>query len=400
MFLPIGIDLFGASIPAQPLGTEISYYIYAETTNGLSTTHPANAPIAMHSFIIAPEVNLDVWGSPNEIGLVTPDYGASSYPSGVVVHASASAVTPESAGHRYASGGWIGANDVPASGLSNSVSFLIKRDSAIFWRWISQYSLTQTSSVPGIINITNWWEEATMATTITAELDVVQSSISYHFAEWHVDGLRMPDSNSIAINPVVDLVMETSHVATAVYLPIDEDSDLDGLPDWWERYYFGSLLPTGEDDPDNDGYLNVEEFEDRSNPRDPLSFPAGPTISHTPLVAIESNPAPWKVTAVVTDNNAVDSVILRWRRNGLNWRQVVMVTNSVENQYSANIPAPGLFGDSFEYVIQATDIAGYYAEDGPHNIFVAYPVIDLLQTNIFDFVMLKNSLTNRSLISF
>lgn len=394
LMVNVSNDIYSSSIPAYSLGTEVSYYIYAETSNSLSTVDPIDAPVTMHSFIVAPPVRLDVWGSPGEIGVVNPDYGASVYPSGLVVHASASAVTPENMGHRYASGGWLGANDVPAEGVSNSVTFVIGRNSAMFWKWISQYSLVQTSSVSGIINTTNWCEESSYATSITAAVEVINKSVSYHFAEWQVDGLRQPGATNIAVNPVIGLLMETSHVATAVYLPTDEDSDIDGLPDWWERYYFGSLLQAGEDDPDGDGYLNIEEFEDKSNPRDPLSFPTGPEINHVPLSSTQSNPAPWTVTAEVIDNNAVDSVLLKWRRNGLNWRQTIMAAGAVSNQYVADIPAPGLLDDSFEYMIMATDLAGYYAEDGPHNLFVAYPVIDILQTNSFAFFMLKNRMTN------
>ncbi len=390
----ISNDLFTASIPAQPLNTKISYYIYAETTNSLTATDPQNAPATVHSFIVAPLVSLDVWGSPNELGTVSPYYGRTIFPSGIVVNASASEFTQEGAGHRFASGGWLGANDVPASGLSNNVSFLIKHNSAIFWKWTSQYSLTQTSSVPDIVNTTNWWDEASSAVTITAQVEVVHNSISYHFAEWQLDGERRPDATNVAVNPVAGIFMETSRVATAIYLPSNEDSDNDSLPDWWERYYFGSLIYGANDDPDNDGYLNIEELEDKSNPHDSLSTPTAPKIVHTPLPAIISNPAPWQVMAEVTDNNAVADVLLKWRRNGLSWRQVSMVLNGTSNNYEANIPVPGIFGDSFEYIIQATDTAGYYAEDGPHNIFVAYPVIDISQPAPFNFFMLKNNITN------
>ncbi|MCK5529161.1 MAG: S8 family serine peptidase, partial [Kiritimatiellae bacterium] len=396
LMVNVSNDLFSASIPAQPLGADISYYIYTETSHSLVVTDPVSAPSTSHGFTVAPGVNLTVYGTPSELGTVSPDYGVWAYPSGVVVHASASAVTPESAGHRYASAGWIGANDVPAEGLSNSVSFLIEHDSAMFWRWDSQYSLVQSSSVVGIFNITNWWKELTMGMSVTAEVAVVHDTVSYNFAEWQVDGARMPDSTNIAVNPVTDLLMATSHVATAIYLPSDEDTDLDGLSDWWERFYFGSLVQIATADPDGDGYLNMEEFEDQSNPRDPLSIPAGPVIVHTALASIQSNPAPWTVSATVTDNSLVASVTLRWRRNGLTWRQAAMAETATPDIYAADIPASGLLDNTFEYTIQATDDSGYFAEDGPHNIFVAYPLVDVVQTNIYDFVMLINSLTNSS----
>lgn len=46
----------------------------------------------------------------------------------------------------------------------------------------------------------------------------------------------------------------------------ENDSDWDGLPDSWERYWFGDLSATGAEDPDGDGVSNAEEFERGSNP--------------------------------------------------------------------------------------------------------------------------------------
>jgi hypothetical protein len=47
-----------------------------------------------------------------------------------------------------------------------------------------------------------------------------------------------------------------------------EDEDNDGLPDAWERFYFGNLLQTAAGDPDNDGVPNAVEFADGTAPND------------------------------------------------------------------------------------------------------------------------------------
>jgi len=44
------------------------------------------------------------------------------------------------------------------------------------------------------------------------------------------------------------------------------DSDWDGLPDAWEREWFGNLDQDGLDDGDEDGFSNAEEFERGQNP--------------------------------------------------------------------------------------------------------------------------------------
>ncbi len=64
-------------------------------------------------------------------------------------------------------------------------------------------------------------------------------------------------------HPVLDL--EGTLVRPAV------DSDTDGLPDDWENFHFGSLLPTGDADPDDDGVSNRAEYEAGTDPNDPDS---------------------------------------------------------------------------------------------------------------------------------
>ena len=46
----------------------------------------------------------------------------------------------------------------------------------------------------------------------------------------------------------------------AVYLRSGEDSDQDGLPDWYEWQQFGSLGQTGGGDGDGDGWSNAVEL--------------------------------------------------------------------------------------------------------------------------------------------
>jgi hypothetical protein len=54
----------------------------------------------------------------------------------------------------------------------------------------------------------------------------------------------------------------------------DPDADQDGLPDDWEREFFGSLDdPQGgpHNDADQDGLTNLDEYIAGTNPRDPAS---------------------------------------------------------------------------------------------------------------------------------
>ena len=52
---------------------------------------------------------------------------------------------------------------------------------------------------------------------------------------------------------------------TKARIPIVDDNDQDGLPDWWEAHWFKNatdpLAYTGGDDPDGDGLSNLEEYQ-------------------------------------------------------------------------------------------------------------------------------------------
>ena len=367
-------DLFRAAIPAQTQGTIIYYMIKAVTKTGLIATDPANAPAALHSFDVTYPVDMLVFGDPGGYGTVDPEYGKQTRPWGSTVTASADLYAEESAGHRYRCSGWLGGGNVPALGTSNSVSFLINRTSAIMWQWTGQYSLTQTSFDTNAVDSLTWWDESSAAETITAPSTVSINGTNYAFVCWNVDGARFPDATNAAVNPASGLVMSSARQAEASYLPDDQDSDLDGLPDWWEMFYFAELGSGPTNDPDGDGCSNQAEFADRSNPRDPTSVPSGPQVEHTPLEDPMGRLSPWQVSAAVTDAAGVASVQLYWQRESQSWSNVSM-TAVGGDIYRAEIPSPHTIGNSFAYYIQAVDSAANTNSTAVQTFHVAYPLI-------------------------
>jgi hypothetical protein len=103
----------------------------------------------------------------------------------------------------------------------------------------------------------------------------------------------------LCFTPESDFEYETQYYATITTEPTDlsgnhlsktsswwfvtiaEDSDNDGLPDWWEEKYFGEskINEVGpSSDPDEDGFTNLEEYLAGTNPTRKGSHPAEPEI--------------------------------------------------------------------------------------------------------------------------
>lgn len=260
-------DTYHAAVPAQPLGARVHYFLQAETDAGLVRTDPALAPQALHVFDIVEPALLTITGRPVQAAAVLPGYGSALYPSGIVVSVSAPAHSSPVAGTRYAADGWTGWGSVPAAGASNAFSFTLRAPSTCEWAWAAEYSLTQSSTVPGIVQTASWWRTAVTGRTVTAVSSVRQDMTNYAFAEWSVDGVRQPDASNRAANPAA-VVMQAPRAATARYLPEDQDSDDDGLPDYWELFYFGNLTPVWTNDSDADGMADGGELRAGTDPVD------------------------------------------------------------------------------------------------------------------------------------
>src|SRR5262249_44204669 len=82
-----------------------------------------------------------------------------------------------------------------------------------------------------------------------------------------------------------------------VSIPLLLDSDGNGLPDDWERTYFGRIGIDPNDDPDHDGMSNLEEYKAGTNPPDPQSLFEFVTVSPDPSggILIEWRSAPGKL---------------------------------------------------------------------------------------------------------
>lgn len=367
---------YRAEIPPQPVGTAIHYYLEAAATNGLVGHSPAGAPATVHTFAVVRSYMLFIGGTPTPIPGVDPPYGYSLYPSGITVNASAPLYSEPSNGVRQRCVGWIACCGLPPAGTTNTVSFTLDNDGFLNWLWSPAYELTQSATIPDLIADSSWWTSGSTGSTLLAEERVTDftGGTNYAFVYWAVDGVRMPDATNRASNPAREFMMTAPRAAVAHYRPVAQDADGNGLGDWWELYYFGATGVAFNVDADGDGFTNLKEYQDRTDPRAAGSYPTPPAIAHMPLAQNQRLPAPWPISAVVTDNDAVASVTLSWQRNGGAWQQAACAPAATVGVYTSTIPAPAITGDTLLYRLTAFDASGLQSVSGAYTIHVAYPV--------------------------
>jgi subtilisin family serine protease len=371
---------FEAAIPAHPEGTTIQYWLQAVSRSNQTLRIPSNAPLSTYTFKVVSPITLTVTGSPSALDSVTPSYGLFNYPSGKVFLASAPVATAPTNGTRWRCTGWTGSGSVPETGFTNRVTFTLTNSSTLSWQWGHEVALVQTSLVSTILNKTFWYADGSTATSQTATATVTAYGTNYTFIGWTVDGLRQPDSTHAAVNPVTGIIMTAPRVVEALYLPTTRDADNDGLADGWECFYFGTTNINLLEDADGDGYMNRDEFRDRTDPRDPLSFPRPPVIQHSALINPQSRPAPFTITATITDNYTVASAIVMWTRNGEGTTFNAMIPG-IANDFSFTLPAPGSNGDTFVYSIIASDLQSS-STNGPNTFTILYPIVTLSPSSL------------------
>jgi len=384
---------FRALIPEQADGSTIQYWIQAIATNGHVEQLPASAPTNTYGFSVVPAVSLIVTGTPLLISTTSPDYGEYLYASGKVIQADAPTATTPDQGKRWVCSGWLGSGSVPSSGTTNTVTLTLTNASTLTWQWQAQFALVHTSLCASL-NTTSWWTEGTVATTLPAPPTILVGSTTYRFAGWSLDGNRQPDAFHSAVNPVSNILMATTHQVTALFLPENLDSDGNGLNDWWEFFYLGHLSADPLADLDGDGFNNQSEFKDETNPTDPNSFPHPPVILHIPLNIQQPLPAPYIVSAIITDNCQVTSAVMYWSRNG-GAEQTTSMTAGSNHLFTATLPAPGTNGDSFAYSIVAMDLQTA-STNGPFAVIPSYPEIKS-SPSCFNFLLLPETVSNLTL---
>lgn len=388
--LPVSNTLYRALIPEHIEGHSIQYWLEATSVSGLAVRLPAGAPESTFGVTVVHAISLVVSGHPTTVSNTIPDYGTHTLVSGLVVHASAPPATGADNGTRQACDGWQGAGSVPSAGASNTLTFTLTTNSTLAWQWRTEYALSHTS-IYRPLNTTSWWSAGTAATSKPAPASITLTGVVYRFSGWELDEERYPDGSSKALNPVMNIPMTAPHQVHALYLPEAQDSDTNGLKDWWEFFYLGEIHTDPDADRDGDGFNNHSENLDQTDPGDPSSRPTPPLITYTPLTTQQPRPAPYTISAVITDNCQVVTATLRWNLNGGPAVSKPM-SNGPSGTYSACLPAPGVNGDQFTYWIEAADRLGA-STNGPHTVTPCYPEIYASPAS-YDCLMLPGATSN------
>ena len=126
----------------------------------------------------------------------------------------------------------------------------------------TQVQLTIRSVPAGLMIASTSYYDSSKAVSVAAPPESQQGS---KFVYWRLNGLRQDDSRGIPLNSLDFKIYENTEAA-AVYLPESQDSDHDGVPDWYEIREYGSLAQDAASDTDGDGVTLLNEYLGGTNP--------------------------------------------------------------------------------------------------------------------------------------
>jgi hypothetical protein len=115
-------------------------------------------------------------------------------------------------------------------------------------------TIEQVSEPVGFLSKTTVVGTGASLTTEKLEL----SKNGYYFSYWEKAGTKLSDSKGRSLTqPTIEV--DAAFTLTAHYVHQSEDSDGDGILDWFEYRNFGNLAELISSDPDGDGYTNGQE---------------------------------------------------------------------------------------------------------------------------------------------
>jgi FG-GAP-like repeat/Dockerin type I domain len=101
--------------------------------------------------------------------------------------------------------------------------------------------------------------------TVLSTTSLGDSMSGYEFGCWSLNGVRQTDPTGVALSKI-SFEVTTQMNAVAQYYLMTDDTDANGLPDWWEVRYLGSQGQDPDADLSSDGLTVGEAYQVGLNP--------------------------------------------------------------------------------------------------------------------------------------
>ena len=251
--------LADATIQQYITSFRIPCYCYYASKISLAnnTLYISSGDSSLYAYSAANLWQLNINGNDAMYGAPLPNpYGASHVINGSTVTNSVTSPISGPTGTRYLVTGWTGTGSVPASGNTNTVTFVATNDSTLTWNFKTQYYLDTSVVSSGTVDVTDSWQDSGTNVTITAT-----PASHYHFANW---------SGDVAATLNVTVVSMTA--PRAITANFTANLVTNDVPEWWLAQ---NNLPVSDAgalaDTDGDGFANWKEFRAGTNPQNPAS---------------------------------------------------------------------------------------------------------------------------------
>lgn len=261
-FQPAGATVTSTSAPMESGGMRFAHWLLdgarEETAVGVATTRLSVTMNANHTALA---VYRDATADTDADGL--PDwyemfhYGNLSYNAASDTDGDGRSLLDE-----YLLGAQPRIADTAASGGILEGGIARRRGALTALEFVeSRYHYEERSSPGGVLASSGNFAHGASVTTGTAPATVAD----YRFVHWTVNGTRQTGADGLPPYQLI-LTLAADTVVEAVYLPAAQDSDADGVSDWFEMFYFGNLTQGAASDGDGDGRTLAQEFTLGLNP--------------------------------------------------------------------------------------------------------------------------------------
>ncbi|MCF7734008.1 MAG: hypothetical protein K9N23_20150, partial [Akkermansiaceae bacterium] len=149
-----------------------------------------------------------------------------------------------------------------------------------------QTAVDDSTGFPLDVVSSDQWLETSVVQATFAAIPATPDTPALRFTHWTLSepAAVLRDAWGRSLNPVSLMLLENT-TAVAHYLPEDRDADADGVPDWFEIEYYGTLTNGPDSDTDGDGITLADECGGGTNPLFANTMLAcGIAYADTPLV--------------------------------------------------------------------------------------------------------------------